>query len=61
MGYLNDNLPPGVTENMIPGNRTEDAEWEYFHEAVDKDCEKHEFTPEEAWETWRLGVAVVRG
>lgn len=26
------NLPPGVTESMLPGNRPEDAEWDTFAE-----------------------------
>jgi hypothetical protein len=25
---MNDNLPPGVTDSMIPGNRPEDARYE---------------------------------
>ena len=25
------NLPPNVTDSMIPGNRPEDAEWEEFY------------------------------
>ena len=26
------NLPPGVTDNMIPGDRPEDIAWEEFYE-----------------------------
>ena len=29
------NLPPGVTEEMLPGNRPEDIEWDEFHEWID--------------------------
>ncbi len=29
------NLPPGVTDNMIPGNRPEDIGWDEFHEWID--------------------------
>jgi hypothetical protein len=29
------NLPPGVTENMIPGNRPEDLEWESLFDWMD--------------------------
>jgi len=36
----NDNLPPGVTENMIPGNRTEDREDEAFWDDVDDYCHR---------------------
>ena len=28
------NLPPGVTESMIPGNRPEDVRWDKLVEAV---------------------------
>ncbi len=28
------NLPPGVTESMLPGNRPEDVRWDEFVEAV---------------------------
>lgn len=31
---MSSNLPPGVTESMIPGNRPEDAAYEAFMEAV---------------------------
>jgi len=33
--YLS-NLPPGVTDNMIPGNRPEDIDWDNFHEWIDE-------------------------
>ena len=36
----NDNLPPGVTENMIPGNRREDREDEAFWDDVDDYCHR---------------------
>lgn len=32
------NLPPGVTEGMIPGNRPEDAEWEALIDQIYEDC-----------------------
>lgn len=31
---MESNLPPGVTEDMIPGNRPEDVRWEKFVDAV---------------------------
>jgi hypothetical protein len=31
---MNSNLPPGVTDGMLPGNRAEDAEWELLMEDV---------------------------
>ena len=30
------NLPPGVTEGMIPGNRPEDIAWEKLHNDIDE-------------------------
>jgi hypothetical protein len=30
------NLPPGVTESMIPGNRPEDIAWEKAWETLEK-------------------------
>lgn len=39
------NLPPGITESMIPGNRPEDAQWDNVSAAV---CELLE----------RLGVPI---
>ena len=43
---MSSNLPPGVTESMIPGNRPEDEAWETFLETVD---EKLGDTEPEAW------------
>jgi hypothetical protein len=31
---MNNNLPPGVTEGMIPGNRPQDIEWEQLIDAI---------------------------
>lgn len=36
MGY---NLPPGVTENMIPGNRAKDLAWDRAWEKADMDLQ----------------------
>lgn len=33
---MNNNLPPGVSVNDIPGNRPEDFEYELFHTTVEK-------------------------
>lgn len=33
---MSSNLPPGVSEGMIPGNRPEDEEWEEFMALVDE-------------------------
>lgn len=34
------NLPPGVTENMLPGNTPEDQEWVLLSETIYNDIEK---------------------
>ena len=39
--YLS-NLPPGVTNNMIPGNRPEDIDWDNFHEWIDEIAEVYD-------------------
>lgn len=31
---MNDNLPPGVTEAMIPGNRPQDMEYEQIIDSI---------------------------
>jgi len=54
------NLPPGVTENMIPGNRVEDMEWERFWDNVDNDCSDMELAPAEAQAIWILGLVAYR-
>jgi len=40
------NMPPGVTESMIPGNRPEDAAWEELYEWIDDMCDKHGIEPQ---------------
>jgi len=37
---MSGNLPPGVTEGMIPGNRPEDAEYEKWAEKAYDDLSK---------------------
>jgi len=39
--YLS-NLPPGVTEDMLPGNRPEDIDWDNFHEWIDEIAEVYD-------------------
>lgn len=41
------NLPPGVTDSMIPGNRPEDIEYDAFWEAVTNKA--HELGLGEVW------------
>lgn len=52
------NLPPGVTDSMIPGNRPEDAEWDRFYAMVGEDCEQAGLDAAQAtylWVTARRG------
>lgn len=53
------NLPPGVTDSMIPGNRPEDEAWETFHEEIDVDCDIHSLTVEEAYTAWEKGLIAI--
>lgn len=57
---MTSNLPPGVTESMIPGNRPEDEAWETFHDEIDKDCVEEGFSDQDAWLAWKFGVGIIR-
>ena len=53
------NLPPGVTEDMLPGNRPEDKEWDDFHEWIDDIAEQYDiFDP---WEFRDIILAALIG
>jgi len=54
---MESNLPPGVTEGMIPGNRPEDAEWEEFYEKLPEMLE--DLSVEEAASAVRIGVKAI--
>ena len=41
------NLPPGVSESMIPGNRPEDAAWDKFYEWLDEYTDQNRISIEE--------------
>lgn len=50
------NLPPGVTTNMIPGNRPEDEAFDYFVNEVEKRCPN---IPDGIWdEDWFFDLLV---
>lgn len=51
------NLPPGVTDSMIPGNTPEDVAWEQLHEMIDDDCANGELSDMDAHVAWKLGFA----
>jgi hypothetical protein len=54
---MNSNLPPGVTEGMLPGNRPEDMAWDKLHESIDNDAAKENMTDMDVFVAWKLGLA----
>ena len=44
---MSSNLPPDVTESMIPGNRPEDTEWERFLTWLDDIAIRYRLTSED--------------
>jgi len=50
------NLPPGITENMLPGNRPEDEAWDNLHIEIDNDADSKGFGPWDALEIWHMGI-----
>ena len=54
------NLPPGVDESMIPGNRPEDLAWDKFHEEIGGDCDQEGLTARDAGLVWELGIVAYR-
>lgn len=51
----NDNLPPGVTASMIPGNEVDPMD--KLFEQVTKDLEMYGINPEEFFVIWKMGLA----
>lgn len=49
---MSSNLPPGVTESMIPGNRPEDEAWDRLIDDIGGDCPD----PEAARQRWVAGA-----
>jgi len=44
---MSSNLPPGVTESMIPGNRPEDLAYEVAIDELVNECVEYNLEPEE--------------
>jgi len=57
---MSSNLPPGVTEAMIPGNRPEDEEWERLYDYIDEVCAAHNINPKEAKMCFDIGLNALR-
>lgn len=51
------NLPPGVNEGMIPGNRPEDIAWENLHEGIDQDASMEGMSDIDTMVAWKIGLA----
>jgi hypothetical protein len=51
------NLPPGVTESNIPGNRPEDVEWDKFFVWFTDFADTFGINPAEAKEIVEAGMA----
>lgn len=54
---MSSNLPPGVSESMIPGNRPEDDECERFFDWLDMIISSENINHEEAKVIFRAGLA----
>lgn len=63
---MSDNLPPGVSEGMIPGNRPEDIEEEQFFHALERklagineEPSALDRVPDDAWDSEWFATAVL--
>ena len=54
---MNNNLPPGVNDYDIPGNRTEDLEWESFFDEVVRDSDKFAIDISDIYKIWKNGLS----
>lgn len=52
------NLPPGVTADMIPGNRPEDEAWDKIHEDIETDANERGWSDQDVETIWALGKKV---
>jgi len=53
------NLPPGVTESMIPGNRPEDIEWDQLWEKINDEAVDRNLTVEQVRMIWAIGLSMM--
>jgi hypothetical protein len=54
------NLPPGVSEGMIPGNRQEDQDWDDFLEWADCQLAESGLSVEDCRAAVRAGIEMVQ-
>jgi hypothetical protein len=55
---MNGNLPPGVTDRDLPGNRYEDERFEEFCEKVTKSMEEYGIDIDDIVRCWEWGVDI---
>ena len=51
------NLPPGVRDSDIPGNRPEDAALDILFECISRDMDTYAMDGRQALDVWRDGMA----
>lgn len=54
------NLPPGVNEGMIPGNRQEDMDWDIFLEWAYDQFEESDLSVEDCRAAVKAGIEMVQ-
>jgi hypothetical protein len=53
---MSSNLPPGVTEGMIPGNTSEDAAWKTLFDDIGADADVNIMNAADAKIAWAIGL-----
>jgi len=56
---MESNLPPGVTESIIPGNSLEDIEWDEFSDWAMNQLNESQFNIRQARRAVLIGIAAV--
>ena len=57
---MSSNLPPGVTDNMLPGNRPEDLQWDEVLEWAANELSESGLDPDEVQRAVVIGIAAVQ-
>ena len=57
---MSSNLPPGVRDCDLPGNRPEDEAWERVHEYLDAIATDFALTPDEAHDLITMGMGALK-
>jgi hypothetical protein len=56
---MSSNLPPGVTESMIPGNRPEDTAWDNTIDAITDLSAEYGYTAKETLLAFKIGASAL--